>query len=286
MVYAYVGTPGSGKSYAAIKMICECLIMGRVVFTNIRGIDDYRCRAAIQSICKLSYIAMVKQLHFLSNEEIMHFWNHVSPGSLIVIDEIHLFFDARQWSSTENNLLKNWASVHRHHGYDLVCITQSTARVDSSVRSLFEWCYEFRKINYFGSLVKNKYTCNSFDSDDTSGKPLAQDTHSYDSRYFKCYGSYANNQVKELATQKHVNVLKHPIFYAIPLLLCFLVYMVSKSSLGRGDLFGVESINKNNQLRTSSLMHKSDVKNDTQTGSVSMINKNGMVIYTNRVSKK
>lgn len=284
MIIGFVGTPGSGKTYEAVKKICDNLSWGRVVFTNIRGLEDPKCLEMIKNVCGLSDLALKKQLQFLPDELVPSFWNHISPECLIVIDEVHKFFDSRQWQQKENQMFASWASTHRHMGYDLVLITQATARVDSAVRALFEWVYEYRKINYFGSLVTNKYICNSFDSEDTSAKPLAQDRRNYDQKYFRCYKSYAAKDIKELSIMPHVNVLKHPVFYIIPVLFCFLIYQVFHSSLAKGDLFGTGQMLKEQDKRSVSMMQqsKSKDKNLQPSGAIASVNRNGLTVYTNK----
>ena len=58
----------------------------------------------------------------------------------------------------------------------------------------------------------------------------------------KCYKSYFTNGTKEIGIEKPANILKHPIFYAIPLVLGLFLYFLSQSSLLSGDLFGTQAI--------------------------------------------
>jgi len=277
MILGFVGTPGSGKTYEAVKKICDNLSVGRVVVTNIRGLEDQKCLEMIKAVCGLSDLAIIKQLQFIPDDLVPQFWLHVPPGALIVIDEVHKFFDSRSWQAKENQQFASWASTHRHLGFDLVLITQATARVDSAVRALFEWVYEYRKINYFGGLVTQKYICNSFDSEDTGAKPLSQERRTYDPKYFLCYKSYAGKDIKELGVMKHVNVLKHPVFFLIPLLFCFLVYQLSGSSLMKGDLFGTGAM-----MKGAADKKVSSVKTPEKSfpGSIVSVQKNGSSVYT------
>ncbi len=42
---------------------------------------------------------------------------------------------------------------------------------------------------------------------------------------------------------QHVNILKHPVFFAIPIVLIFTLYMFfGKSSFATGDLFGAKTV--------------------------------------------
>ncbi|WP_420208017.1 zonular occludens toxin domain-containing protein [Candidatus Electronema sp. JC] len=242
MITAFTGTPGSGKSYDAVRKILDNLRKGRVIYTNIRGMDSPECFEMIKLVARISDYGLAKHLRFLADEECKEFWLHVEPGSLIVLDEVQNIFNARDWQSKANVQFNAWASTHRHHGYDVILITQSIMRLDTAVRALVEWSYVYRKINFFGSLIQQKYICYAFAGEDTAGKPLGKTPHTYDPQIFLCYQSYVSKDIKEMGVMSHVNVLKHPIFYAIPLVFCFFVYMLSKSGLIHGDLFGTEKI--------------------------------------------
>jgi zona occludens toxin (predicted ATPase) len=242
MITAFTGTPGSGKSYDAVRKIIDNLRQGRVVYTNIRGMDSPECFEMIKLVARLSDYGLALHLRFLSDEESREFWLHVPPGSLIVLDEVQNIFNARDWQSKANVQFNAWASTHRHHGYDVILITQSIMRLDTAVRALVEWTYVYRKINFFGSLIQKKYLCHAYAGEDTAGQPIGKSAHTYDPQIFLCYQSYVSKDIKELGVMKHVNVLKHPVFYAIPLVFCFFVYMLFKSGLIHGDLFGTEKI--------------------------------------------
>ena len=239
MIIAFVGTPGSGKSYDSVKKILDNLQKGKVVYTNIDGMDSPMCREHIKNYCGLSDLALEIQLKHLTNEEAQSFWLHCAPGSLIVIDEVHKLFCNRDWQTQKNRDFANWSSTHRHHGYDVVLITQALEKVDSHVQSLVEWTYVYRKVNFFGGAVQKKYLCHAYSGDDTSGQPLQKHVRTYDSGVFPCYQSYATKDTKELGFMQHVNILKHPVFYLIPVVLCFTLYMFfGKSSFASGDVFG------------------------------------------------
>jgi zona occludens toxin (predicted ATPase) len=239
MIIGFTGTPGSGKSYDAVRKILDNLSMGRVVFTNIDGMDTPECLEMIKNVCDLSDLALFKQLIFLQPDQLEDFWNHVSPGSLVVLDEVQKIFSSREWQTEKNKKFGFWCSTHRHHGFDLVLITQDAARIDSAVRSLFEWCYIYRKVNFFGALVKQKYLRYAYAGDSTSGPALKKLVRTYSSKVFRCYQSYVSKDIKEQGIMNHVNVLKHPVFMILPIVLFFTLYLFfGKSSFSKGDLFG------------------------------------------------
>ena len=271
MIVFYVGTPGSGKSYEAVRKIVDNLRLGRVVCTNIDGMESPQCQEYLKNLLDMDDYTFRRLFRHLSSDQVRRFWNTekiidlqyqhdvegdvfqdlviekdelICPqGSLIVIDEAHRYFNARDWQAKSNRELADWASTHRHLGYDLILITQDIDKVEKQVRTLTEWCYYFRKVNFFGGAVKKKYLCYSYTGDDHNGKPLAKNVRTYLQQYFPCYQSYSTKDAKEVGFMSHTNILKHPVFYAIPVVLCFCLYMFfQKSSFASGDLFGVSKV--------------------------------------------
>ena len=284
MIIGFTGTPGSGKSYEAVKKILDNIRMGRVVYTNIDGIFDSECLEMIKTYCNLSDLALTRLLRPIENEQIENFWMHVEPGALIILDEIHKWFSNRDWQAEKNKQFGYWASTHRHHGYDVVLITQNIERVDAAVRSLLEWNYVYRKVNFLGAAVKRSYLCYAYGGDDTNGKPLATSKRTYNPAIFRCYKSYVSKDIKEMPIMQHVNIFRHPIFAIIPIMLCVTLYMVfSKSSLGTGDLFGSNKVmatmeaNKQKSVNTSPLP-----KAPVATGTITPVFRNGQLVFTNR----
>ena len=245
MIIFFTGTPGSGKTYEAVEKILQNLVKGKIVYTNIDGMEDPICHEAIKSVCHLTDEQFEHQFrHFGDNKEVIqNFWNHCEKGSFIVLDEVQKFFSNRDWQTKKNKDFGDWASTHRHEGYDLIIITQNAERIDSAVRALAEWNYVYRKVNFFGGAVQKKYIVYSYSGDETSGTPLSKEVRTYKNKIFLCYKSYVSKDIKEQGFMNHVNVLKHPIFYAIPVILGICIYMVFfKSSLGTGDIFGTAAV--------------------------------------------
>lgn len=291
MIIAFTGTPGSGKTYDAVRKIIENLKMGRVVFTNIDGMNSPECLEMIKMVTGLSDHGLACKLYFFEQDQVEEFWFHVIPGALIVIDEVQNVFNSREWQSKKNVAFNAWASVHRHHGYDVVLITQSVMRIDTAVRALIEWTYVYRKINFFGSLVQKKYLCYAYGGEDTSGRSLSKNARTYHNIIFLCYKSYVASDVKELGIMKHANVLKHPIFYAIPIVFSIFLYLLFNSGIIRGDLFGSEKLAENIANRPDP---KQVVKVPTMLEPYSEHTPNiyrtysatGQTLFTNRITNK
>jgi len=78
---------------------------------------------------------------------------HALGGVLYVIDEIHIYFDSRNWQTTGQSALF-YLSQHRKLGDDVLCITQSVQNVEKRFRTLAQdFTYvKFLKKSKFGAL--------------------------------------------------------------------------------------------------------------------------------------
>lgn len=202
MITAYVGRPGSGKSYDAVQTIIFALTPGenkesRRVYTNIEGMDTDKCKKYLQLMSGLDDYEFAQKFIPITDKQAERFWEFVKDGSMIVIDEIHKRFNCRDWNDTKNRQFADWCSTHRHHGFDLIMLTQDIEKVEKQTRTFIEWTNLYKKINFVGSLVTNKYLVFQYDGYEASGQTLGKQTKSYDKRVFKCYHSHASKDVKE-----------------------------------------------------------------------------------------
>jgi zona occludens toxin (predicted ATPase) len=260
MIIGYVGTPGSGKTYEAVSCIIENLRKGRKVYTNIKGLDIAECRKRIEWICYdkkkniFDQVDLEHQLVFMPDNEIITFWNKTDAGSLIVIDEIHLLFSNRGWQSNENKEFGEWCSTHRHQCYDLIMITQDIDKVEKHARSVIEWTYLFRKINQFGSFFEKSYLVRIYQGPDHQGVPTDHKKRLYRKSVFDCYKSYDSEDLAEQKIVKSVNLLKHPVFLSVPIVVIAFFFFLFKSPIIHGKL--VNDIKPPEIVKKSSDIHK------------------------------
>ena len=239
MIMCYEGLPGAGKTYDAMRKLLDNLSQGRRILTNIDGPQKEDKREIIRHFLDFSDNKIKKLLVHLPDNKVQEFWDHTEPGDLIIIDEAQNFFNSRDWQSKANRFFGKWASEHRHMGVDLVLITQNVERIESSVRSLVEFTYRYKKLNMFGNLIQKKYI--RFCYYGPTLDQVGQKTCTYDPKISQCYKSYFTDGTKEIGIEKPANVLKHPIFYAIPLVIALFIYFLSQSTLLSGDLFGTKA---------------------------------------------
>jgi len=221
----------------------DMLKKGRVIYTNMDGLDDESCRIALGLVAGLDREQIEGQVHHMKRDETLHFWDLAPVGSVVMIDEVHKLWSSRTYASEGNKQMAEWCSTHRHQGYDAVLITQALDKLDGHVRSLIEWTHRCRKVNFMGSLVKRSYLEYVYSEDDERNC-LSRKRKTYNPLIFKCYKSYAAKDIKEKGIGKATNILRHPIFYAIPCVFILMVIMLFRSGIAHGDVFGAKKAQK------------------------------------------
>ena len=74
MIVFFVGTPGSGKSYEAVKKIVDNLKIGRTVCTNIDGMDLHESQQYLKSFLDMDDYLFHQRFRFLDRDQIKQFW--------------------------------------------------------------------------------------------------------------------------------------------------------------------------------------------------------------------
>lgn len=250
MIICYEGNPGAGKTYDAVRKIIDNLRLGRKVYTNIDGMGDSAKREYIGKLLGFDDYTLAinfiwwdktdsRWLDFTVQKKngivISAVWTHIELHALVILDEAHTYFSNREWQSETNKAFSLWASTHRHYGFDVVLISQNLEKIDTHVRSIVEWTYRYRKINFFGSLFKNGYIIYAF-TGESSGKHLSKHIRKYIPKFYFCYDSYASKDMKEQGIMTHSNVLKHPIFFIIPVMLLVFIFFFMKSGFSKGEI--------------------------------------------------
>lgn len=250
MIVLYAGTPGSGKTYDAVQKLLEQFSlrdeMGlprRHVYSNIDGHGDSAIRANIAKKCLYDISVLDKYFHYLSPSVLIHddWFLSIEEGSIVAIDETQKQYNYRDKSTERNRRFCLWCDEHRHQGIDIIFMTHDVSKIDPQLKSLLEWTYFYRKMDFFGNLLSiffgKRYLRFVFNGDETKGEPFNKFVLKYEKSVFLCYRSYVAEGIKELGIEKRVNILNRPVFYLIPIVLLLLVYYASKSSLFGGGVF-------------------------------------------------
>jgi len=158
------GVPGGGKSMLAVRLITEELRTGsRDICTNLPLHIGRLCEFMVENYGK-SFSAATR-IRILKDSEVSDFYKHrgigvevsernpitinhetvahlnYSPiardrgGVLYLLDEAHIFFNARNWADIAKDCLF-YVSQHRHLNDDVYLITQRLKNVDAQFRDI------------------------------------------------------------------------------------------------------------------------------------------------------
>lgn len=180
MIEGYIGRPGSGKSYTLTDRAIQLAKRGRTIFAN--------------------YPINFRNCYTFTPEQLLDL-----PPGVIVIDEAHLWFPARQ----SLKLPASWLAMlsqTRKNGWDLLWCAQHENRVDRVIRDVSSWMWlcsawfeygghpaVFRSISYEPEFFR---------------RPDRRMTTRY--RWFSREVAEAYNTFERLATAAHVNDDRDP----------------------------------------------------------------------------
>lgn len=158
MIRMFLGKPGGGKSFGALRDIVDEIVNGnRTIVTNL-ALDVGALSAWIQLNHPEADFDPVKRIRLLDDTETKRFWMYRGPRKVVeeatanpaieghfgvvpkhmfsvlyVIDECHIHFDARCWK--ENGLqLTFYNSQHRKYNDEVIFVTQFLDLVDKRVK--------------------------------------------------------------------------------------------------------------------------------------------------------
>lgn len=239
-IIAYVGLPGSGKSYGAVEnVLLPALRQGRTVITNIPLTDK---------IYDISHSA-TNLKHFEINdngrpvyEDGSDLTDSIINGALYLIDECQLIWGsglkANQFKLTD----KNFFTKHRHyssesHSCEIVLLTQDLSNISNFIRSLVEETYKSNKLTAVGS--SKNYRVDVYSGAVKGQKPperflINQLFGTYKPDVYEYYISQTNStsafNTSELKVDKRGNVLKSPlILFGVPASIIALIFGISQA---------------------------------------------------------
>jgi zona occludens toxin (predicted ATPase) len=162
-VFYICGKPGGGKTYIGVKQICEELAdpkSNRFIVTNI-ALKMPDLAEWCHRHCKHE-VNLAERIRILDDIETGEFWlyepgrefakrreiqmrrrtmdvpdfeDRAERGCLYVIDEVHVYFGARDWQATGSDATF-FLSQHRKLNCDVVMITQHPEQTDKALRRL------------------------------------------------------------------------------------------------------------------------------------------------------
>lgn len=191
MIYLYLGTPGSGKSFHATQRIYDIMRSG--VKTNI--ICNYPVNTDLIFLTNLGYLKRRITLLFpklvfkkynikpvkgnftyadnntLSVDYLMKFaeehhrYKSICIGgieqrfmpenqTLVIIDEAAVMFNCRDWNDKKRQDWCKFFAQHRHYGFNFILITQAETMLDKQIRVLIEMFVHHRNLRYYNLFAK------------------------------------------------------------------------------------------------------------------------------------
>lgn len=147
MIIGIFGLPRSGKTTTACAIAQKARNHKRFLSELRTDYDHVFTSFYCQGCCKLDFNDLKKYAY---------------PNSLIIIDEISLYADNRQFKNFDDNLLY-FFKMHGHFHIDLVWLSQSAGDADKKIRDVTDTLYllEPSKIPDY-SVIKKIYHNYSF----------------------------------------------------------------------------------------------------------------------------
>lgn len=128
--------------------------------------------------------------------------NCARENSLMIIDEISLYADSRNFKTFDAGLMY-FFKMHRHYGIDLIWCSQSASDADKKIRDITDTFYllEPSWIPHRSTLKKiyhNFSFANRQITDTYDVAPFVQWKHIYLRKYFKYFDSYEKQERPEI----------------------------------------------------------------------------------------
>lgn len=155
MIYLYSGTPGSGKSMDVSKVIFDTLrFKNKYVVTNIKiNLELFSEKKRKKYFYFDFNNNNINDLINISKDYFSNFSKDKKMREsriVFIIDEAQMFFNTRNWNSSNRADWNKFFTIHRHLGYDIIFVCQYDAMLDKQIRYLIEYEYIHRKVLNMG----------------------------------------------------------------------------------------------------------------------------------------
>lgn len=273
-IMAYVGIPGSGKSYEVVSnVILGHFKKGRRIVTNIDGITHQKLLDWLSKYEPKFDLSVVGQLIHVSDEDCQDdnffpfkgsYNTLCQPGDLICLDEIWRIFPTDKIK--ENH--RSFVAEHRHFTHpdsgiccDLVVINQSVAGIPRFIKDRIETTFQMSRLVALG--LSMRYRVNVYSGAKTTKNMLVtQIINKYDKRIFELYKSFdgVNGQTKSIDNRQ--NYFKSPQFklsvFLILVFFTFSYYILSPYLFKDNSSKELTNKNKNDSSTKSNIDKKSN----------------------------
>jgi len=194
MIQLVTGTIGSGKTLYCVGRAVDAVAEGLTVYSNIRLNFEEIAAVVLKRNRRIIRPEQVRFIDLIDQKN----WHEViswgSPGAhvLVILDEVHLFFNARDWSKTqkEHSEMLSFLSQSRKACVDVIFIAQVAATLEKQFRVQCEeeiYCRSLRTISIpiLGTMPFNRMLL--VRRDGQTNNPLSRSIKSYDKDLWPCY---------------------------------------------------------------------------------------------------
>lgn len=239
-ISAYVGVPGSGKSYEVVKsVLLPAYMSGRRIVTNIEGIKEeaFREYALSRKKSKIDDLGTIIRVcdddvmqdnffPFKTNDKTVI--TVCQAGDLIAIDELWRIWQIDDKTIPDNH--RSFIAEHRHFTdditglcCDLVVIDQSLANFPRFLRDRIQTTYRMTKHVSLG--LKSRYRVDVFNGIKLfKNNRVTYYQEKYDKEIFKLYSSYDSQNGTESITDKRQNIFKNKRILFLCLFLLIMLF--------------------------------------------------------------
>jgi adenosyl cobinamide kinase/adenosyl cobinamide phosphate guanylyltransferase len=154
------GPLGSGKSFYAVRKAVDALERDKVVITNFRMSPDWHERVVDRHPLRWLIPGRRKRLkarwrrNVLTVSDLDTLLRVRVDGddesrAVAIIDEAHMFLNAREWKDKGRMDLVGWASASRKLGFDVYLVTQDLQSLDRQVRDRLTYHVKLTNLKQF-----------------------------------------------------------------------------------------------------------------------------------------
>ncbi len=249
-IIAYVGLPGSGKSYDVVaNQIMPGLEKNLRVVTNIPLHKD-----AIRDITHRGEMVHLPLEQIAAEPHLID--EYVIPGSLVVLDEVWRLWPSGLKANQVPQPFKSLLAEHRHRvdaegrATNIVLVTQDLMQLAAFARQLVEYTFYHTKLAHMGA--RSSYRIDVFHGAQTGAVPpnsnrLRSVFGKYDPKIFKLYQSHTMSESKtsgadEKGLDARANMWRRPsLWLGAVATVGMIVFATSTlgaltSKYGRGDV--------------------------------------------------
>jgi len=209
MIRLVTGTLGAGKTLYCVSEIFDILCAGRYVATNINlnwpACVDFALRDRGVHLDQRQFIAL--DLNADPDWHTKVPWGvEGGPTVATYLDEIHLFFNARDWATTNSRhkQMISFLTQSRKAHVDVTFIAQEATTVEKQFRIFAEYEYGVTSTDHIPLGWLGKLPFKAFiavQRDGRLGHVIKRHWRSYDKRYFRLYDSFSflDSEMADLA---------------------------------------------------------------------------------------